>query len=311
MELRQLRYFVGVCEAGSLLRASTRLHLAQPALGQQISTLEQELGALLFERSNRGMSLTEAGKVFLEHARVVLADADRAREAVRASNAAPSGHVSLGLPTTVGLVATVPMLSACRDRYPLVKLRIVEGYSGFLREWLQAGRLDLSLLYGDAPDAALAKKPLLDDRLALISAPQGARAPRKLSLRDLTRWPLILPGSDHGLRRLIDDACETDGVRLDMVAEIESLNSVKRAVEAGLGATILPMGSVAEEVAAGRLRASVIDSPSMIRRLVCATSVTRPGTTAGAAVMGLVSDVLRQMVEEGTWPARWIGGKAA
>lgn len=310
MEFRQLRYFIGVVEAGSLLQASARLHVAQPALGQQIAALEQSLGAQLFERSSRGMSLTEAGKVFLAHARVVLADADRAREAVRASHAAPSGPVSLGLPTTIGLVATVPILSACRERHPLVRLRIVEGYSGFLREWLLAGRLDLSLLYGDAVDSALAKKPLLDDRLALISSALGKALPRKLSLHDLARWPLVLPGPEHGLRRIIDDACVPLGISLNVVAEIESLSSVKRAVEAGLGSTILPKGSVAEEIAGGRLRASDIDSPRMMRRVVCATSVTRPGTTAGTAVMGVVSDVLCQMVGDGSWPARWIGGKA-
>ncbi len=310
MEFRQLRYFIGVAEAGSLLQASARLHVAQPALGQQIAALEHALGARLFERSSRGMSLTEAGNVFLEHARVVLADADRAREAVRASNAAPSGPLSLGLPTTVGLVATVPILSACRERYPQLRLRVVEGYSGFLREWLQVGRLDLSLLYGDAADPALAKRPLLEDRLALISSSEVKAIPRKLSLHDLARWPLILPGPDHGLRRIIDEACGPLGIALNVVAEIESLSSVKRAVEAGIGGTILPKGSVAEEIADGRLRASDIDSPSMVRRVVSATSVTRPSTTAGAAVMNLVSDVLRQMVEDGSWPARWIGGKA-
>ncbi len=307
MEFRQLRYFLAVCEAGSLLKASARLHVAQPALGQQVAALEQELGVALFERSSRGMSLTEAGRVFLEHARVLLADAERAREAVRDSQAEPGGAVSLGLPTTAGLVATVPILSACRERHPQIQLRIVEGYSGFLREWLQAGRLDLALLYGDAPDTALAKAPLLDDRLALISTPRGPTVPRQLALKDLARWPLVLPGRDHGLRRQIDEACEPAGIALRVVAEIESLSSVKRAVEAGLGCTILPMGSVAEEVAGGRLRASPIASPLMMRRVVCATSVTRPRTAAQAAVMALVSSVLRQMVEAGTWPARWIG----
>jgi LysR family nitrogen assimilation transcriptional regulator len=311
MEFRQLRYFVGVVESGSLLKASARLHVAQPALGQQIAALEHGLGARLFDRSSRGMSLTEAGKVFLEHARVVLADADRAREAVRASNASPSGPVNVGLPTTVGLIATVPILSACREHLPQVRLRIVEGYSGFLREWLVSGRLDLALQFGDQADPALSKQALLDDRLALISCAQGATAPRRMALAALSRWPLVLPGRDHGLRRIIDEACEPEGIVLDVVAEIESLPSVKRAVEAGLGCTILPLGAVADEVAAGRLRASTIDSPSMSRRVVCATSVSRPRTAAGNAVMHLVSDVLRRMVEDGDWPARWVGGKAA
>lgn len=307
MELRHLRYFIGVSEAGSLLKASARLHVAQPALGQQIAALEHDLGARLFDRSSRGVTLTDAGKAFLEHAKVVLADVERARAAVRQTDLVPAGEVALGLPTTVSLIATVPILQACRERLPQVRIRLVEGYSGFLREWLIAGRLDLALIFGDQADPALAKQRLLEDRLAFVSNAHGATAPRRMTLAALQRWPLVLPGRDHGLRRIVDDACEAEGLVLDVVAEIESLPSVKRAVEAGLGSTILPPGAVADEVAAGRLRASVIDSPRMLRRVVGATSITRPGTTAGTAVMRVVIDVLRRMVEDRSWPASWIG----
>src|SRR5262245_1478076 len=139
MELRQLRYYVGVSEAGSLLKASTRLHIAQPALGAQITALEDEVGARLFERSSRGVTLTEAGKTFLEHAKVVLADVERARQAVRDTSAVPRGDVVIGFPTTVALAATVPVVRACRERLPQVRLKVIEAYSGFLREWLQSG----------------------------------------------------------------------------------------------------------------------------------------------------------------------------
>lgn len=307
MELRQLRYFVGVSEAGSLLQAAGRLHVAQPALGQQIAALEHELGTQLFARSSRGMALTDAGKLFLTHARLVLADAERARLAVRESAAEPHGDVSIGLPTTVAMVATLPILSACRTQLPKVRLKVVEAYSGFLREWLQSGRLDLALLYGGAPDIGLSKRALVDDQLVFVTSPANVHVPERLSLQDLAKWPLVLPGQEHGLRRVIDEACAPHRLQLDLVAEIESLGSVKRAAEAGLGSTILPLGSVAEEVEAGRLRIAVIDSPSMSRRVVCATNVTRPQPVAVATVMALVYDVLRDMAGSGSWPVRWVG----
>lgn len=307
MELRQIRYFVGVSEAGSLLKASARLHIAQPALGLQIAALEHSLGTRLFDRSSRGVTLTESGKAFLEHAKVLLADAERARAAVRESSQVPAGDVTIGLPTTVGLISAVPILQTCLGQLPEVRIRIVEGYSGFLREWLVSGRLDLALLFGDQPDPVVTKQALLDDRLAFVSSARGTTAPRKMSLSTLSRWPLILPGREHGLRRTIDEACEAEGIALNVVAEIDSLLSVKRAVEAGLGSTILPPGAVADEVEAGRLRASTIESAAMSRRVVCATSLARPGTLAGAAVARSVAQVLRQMVEDGRWPARWVG----
>lgn len=307
MELKQLRLFLAVSEAGSLLKASARVHLAQPALGQQIASLEAELGAPLFVRSSRGMTLTPAGQIFLAHAQVVLADAERARLAVRESLDVPQGEVAIGLPTTIALVATLPILRACRERLPQVRLKLVEGYSGFVREWLLSGRLDLALLYGDAQEPGLAKRPLLDDRLVLVIGPTQSRVPRRIGLPALARWPLVLPGREHGLRRLIDEACAPLGVQLDVVAEIESLGSVKRAVEEGIGSTILAAGAVAEEVAAGRLRTIAIDSPAMRRRVVRVLGTARPQTVAAAAVDALVVEVLRDMIRTGAWPATWIG----
>ena len=101
MELRQLRYFLGVCDAGSFLKASARLHVAQPALGQQMSTLEEELGARLLLRSNKGVTPTSAGKTFLEHAKLVLADVERASMAVREAGSVPSGSVAISGPCTI------------------------------------------------------------------------------------------------------------------------------------------------------------------------------------------------------------------
>ena len=306
MELRQLRYFVAACEAGSLLKAAGKLHVAQPALGQQITALEQELGAQLIHRSSRGVAPTEAGKVFLEHARVVLADTERARMAVRDLSGVPRGEVALGLTTTVALAATMPILSACRERLPQVKLKVVEAYSGFLRERLQSGRLDLALLYDDSLNTGLSRHPLLDDQLVLVSS-ASEQLPAKMSLAELSGAPLVLPGREHGLRRIIDDSFAPSGLELNVVAEIESLNSVKRATEAGIGHTILPLGSVAQEVAEGRLRVTEIDSARLSRRVVCATNTTRPASLASAAVFQLILEVIHDMVESGAWPARWVG----
>ncbi len=306
MELRQLRYFVAACEAGSLLKASGRLNVAQPALGQQVSALERTLGVQLLQRSSRGVRPTQAGQVFLDHARIVLADAERARLAVRESATVPAGVVALGMTTTVGLAATLPILRACRAQLPGVRLKVVEAYSGFLREHLQSGRLDLALLYDDGMNRGLNTYPLLDDRLVLVCG-TAQPLPDTVCLATLARWPLVLPGREHGLRRIIDEACARQKLTLDIVAEIESLGSVKRAVQAGIGHTILPLGAVAEEVAAGDLRASPIDDTGMSRRVVCATNPARPGTAASAAVLQRILTLTREMVADGSWPAQWAG----
>lgn len=266
------------------------------------------MGAALFARSSRGMALTEPGHTFLVHARVVLADVERARQAVRQSTELPSGEVVIGLPTATALAATVPIVQACRERYPQqVRLKVIEAYSGFLREWLQAGRLDWAILFGSQPEATLVKRPLLEEQLALVTPPGGEPLPATLPLARVADWPLVLPGRERGLRRSIDEACAPLGVRLQVVAEIDSLPSVKKAVECGIGSTILPLVSVAEEVAAERLQAATIDDAGMRRRVTLATSVTRPTTLACSAVMALAIELIHQRVESGAWPGRWIG----
>lgn len=306
MEMRQLRYFLGVVEAGSLLAAAQHLHVAQPALGQQISMLEEELQAKLFERSRRGMQLTEAGKVFLDHARLILADTERARLAVRDMASVPHGAVVLGLPTTVALIASIPLLQACREQLPQVQLNIVEAYSGFLREWLQSGRLDVAVLMGDSADASLTQTPMLIDRLVFVAGPSAGALPQTLSIPALAQWQMIVPSKEHGLRKIIDQARAGSAQAWHIVAEMDSLGSVKRAVQAGLGCTILPAGAVAEEVQQGLLRTAHIDSDWMSRRVVCALHAKRPVSAACAAVHDLVQQVLFNMVEEGSWPAQWV-----
>ena len=231
----------------------------------------------LLDRSSRGVRLTASGKTFLEHAKVVLADVERARLVVRESASVPSG----------------------------------EAYSGFLREWLQSGRLDLAILYGDKPESGLSKRALLEEQLVFVTGAQGAAKPaKKLALDKLARWPLVLPSREHGLRRIIDEACAPLGLQLQVVAETDSLPSVKSAAEEGIGGTILPLGAVAQEIAAGKLQASKIDSPGMTRRVVCATSVTRPATLASTAVTALAQEVIHRMVLSQAWPGRWIGSRS-
>lgn len=308
MELRQLRYLIGVCEAGGVLAASRKLHIAQPALSHHIAALEAELGVQLFVRSNRGMTLTPPGKALVEHARVVMADIERAKNAVWDASAQVRGDVALGLPTTVALVATLPIFQATRERYPDVRLKIVESHSGFLTEWLHAGRLDLSVLFMSRPDPGIAHKPLLEESLVWVTAASQARSAREVTLKKLVGYPLVLPAKEHGLRRIVDDACAQAGVVLDVIGEIDSLPNIKKVVQAGMAGTILSPGAVAEEVRAGTLAITTIGKPHIVRTIASAVSVTRPPTPAAAAVATLITERMRHLVQEKLWPAQWVGG---
>jgi LysR family nitrogen assimilation transcriptional regulator len=309
MELRQLRYVIGISEAGSLLAASRALHVVQPALSHQVALLERELGTPLFVRSHRGMRLTPAGHAFVEHARVVLQDVERLRSSVGEAHGQIGGPVVLGLPTTVALVATLPILGEVLARHPGVQLKLIESHSGFLGEWLQAGRLDAAFLFAGANRPGVAERELLEERLVFVSHPDAAPASLRLSLRALCQRPLVLPAKDHGLRRIVDEACAQAGLSLTLVAEIDSLPNIKKAVQAGLAATILSPGAVSDEVQAGLLAVAQIGSPTLLRRVVVSHSLTRPMSPAAAAVLQAAEDVVREMVRTQAWPARWVGDR--
>jgi LysR family nitrogen assimilation transcriptional regulator len=304
MDLRQLRYFIGVSESGSLLKASRLLHIAQPALGQHIVALESELGTQLFVRTSKGMTPTPAGRTFVEHARIVLADVERARLSLKSCASEMDGEVAIGLPTTVALVATLPILSAIKQRFPAVRPRIVESHSGYLREWLQLGRLDLSVLFEIKQEPWLMQRALLREKLCLVGARNGRRRTLGTSvpLRRLAEYPLYLPGKDHGLRRILDQYCGQRGVKLQVIGEIDSLPNIKKAVENGMAYTVLSPAAVAEEVSARKLEAATLNSPEISRTIVYATSLTRPLTPVASAVGELLCEELSKLVVEGRWP---------
>jgi len=141
MELRQLRYFVAIADHGSLSRAALVLHVAQPALTQQVRQLEEELGAQLLHRSAQGVLCTDAGKVFYEHAQAILKQVADARSAVTQSTTRPAGSVTLGFPHSISGALALPLLTATRARYPEITLQLTEELSGSLAEQLISGAI--------------------------------------------------------------------------------------------------------------------------------------------------------------------------
>lgn len=306
MEFRQLRYFVGVSDAGGVLPASKILHVAQPALSQSIASLESELGVSLFHRSNKGMTLTQAGKAFLEHCQIVLADMERAKSAARNVGSQIAGEVVIGLPTTVALLATIPILNAARMKFPDIRLTLIESHSGFLKEWLLDGRLDLSLLFQVQHDASIAQERLLQERLCLVCPPQTTFKKKILHWTDLSKIELVLPSKNHGLRKIVDEVCATEKINLRVMAEIDSLPNIKKAVSAGMASTILSPGAVVDEVHSGLLKIVPLSSPHVSRTVTCATSLARPITRQTAAMIALIKEEIYLLVSEKKWPGRWL-----
>ena len=186
MDLKQLEYFVAVVDLGGFSHASRLLRVAQPAISRQVRGLEVELRQNLLLRNGRGAVPTEAGTRLLDHARSILQQIERARREVDEAKGAPVGHVAIGLPPTLALVLTAPIVREFRRRYPKATVSIVEGLSVNILEWVVVGRADVGILYNPAPSPAVAP----------------TRIARRIS------WRLIADWSASAISRMIE-SCAT------------------------------------------------------------------------------------------------------
>ena len=310
MELRQLRYFVKVCEAGSLGRAALELGVVTSALSQQISRLEGELATRLLNRKAAGVTPTEGGLAFLQQARLTLRHAD---EAVRAAQQARlSGHVSVGLAPTTTAMLGLPLIDAMRERHPQVRLRLVEALSGHLSAMLNARELDLALLFGVEAARRWSVLPLLDEQLFLIAPPTLAGLPvearntRRATVRlaQLARVPLVLPSNSHGLRATLTTAFAHARVTPHVVAEIDGLNLLMDTVRSGLGATIQPgaaMARVGQMPGMNLLLHAAIADAQVNRRNFVVSLSDDELSPAALVTRAVLIELVRKLVHAGRW----------
>ena len=293
MDLRQLAFFVRIVESGSFSRAAQTLNVAQPSLSQRIKDLEQELGAELLHRSPSGVRPTDIGIMVADRARLILKEVDRLRLEVRGATENPLGDVTVGLPTTMALHLTVPLVQGVRENYPGINLHVIEGMSGHIQEWVVSRRIDLAILYSADPVPGLEQQLLLTEDLYLIAArKQHQNAPSSLKLAEVAAFPLVLPGRDHGLRRNIERMALDAKVALHVAVEVDSLPQMKRLAIEGDLYTILPWAACREEIRAATLVARRIVSPVLRRPVVIATARDWPISQPARSVHKLLTELV-------------------
>jgi LysR family transcriptional regulator, nitrogen assimilation regulatory protein len=307
MEARQLRQFVAIVEEGSFSAAAERVGVAQPSLSHMVRLLELRLGVDLLIRIPRGITPTEAGFTLLRHARKILDATNEAIEQVRLTGTESVGAVSVGLPSSVSMVLSVPLAETVRVALPKVSLRVAESMSGVIRGWIDEHSIDLGILY----DADVARnydaQLLMTENLCFYSAPDAWPFPsppdRPISLSEVARTELILPSPAHGLRVMIDQYARESSIRLNVVLEMDALPQIKALVSRGIGYTILASAAAQDFVDLGALVSVPIISPVLRRPAYLVRPSSRPQTRASKEVERLVERVVVELVREGRWTA--------
>ncbi len=299
MELRQLRYFVSVIDAGSITRACDSLHVVQSAVSHQLRLLEEELGSSLLFRSGLGVSPTPAGTVLYSQARTILRQVEDAKSSVAFEESHIAGSVVIGIAGSTAQLCAVPILAAARAAYPDVILSIHEGVSNGLVAALVAGKIDIAIVYASDATEKLDTLQVVSEPLYFATTDPDARREysgrTNLTLSELARWPLLVQSVPGATRAAIDRACTKENIRYTVAAEVNAPSSLNASVLAGLGSAILPWVSVTLLRGNENLLVLPLVNPGVQREVVI---VLRPGNSPSRAttlMKALAFEKLREL----------------
>ena len=306
MELRQLRYFKVIADARSFVRGAEHLFVAQPALSRSIARLEEEIGQQLFVRHNGGVTLTDAGTRFYQHAGDVLRRVQMLKDNMAAEGGTPHGVVALGMPASLQAMLAVPVAAAFLKAFPRVTLNIVLNTSVNLRDALTAGLIDVAVISAQTPARGLRYTPLFKEGACLVQrADVGPRFGTVIELADLVDLPLLLCGYPNTMRLLLEEAFAKMGARPDLRCEVNTSSMLLDLVSEGAGAGIVPSCAIASKNLQN-LRITPING------LECswsvATSLDRVGSASVAQLSTMIFDHVLRLIDDCDWPtARFTG----
>lgn len=300
MDLRQLQYFTCIAENGSFREAADRANVAQSALSRHVRALEDELGVALFERHARGVRLTAEGHRLKERADAILRDIEDTRTELTAERASPRGTVTIGASATTSRLLYGRLAEAASERFPGIKLTLIEGASYFLLEGLDTGRIDLAVMVDPEPRSYFATEALVSEKVFLIATPDRVPMPAApCTVTDLAGLPLVLFARPSGSRMSLESAAAKRGVELDVRFEAASPDVIKDFVQRGLGYGLMPHSSIYRDIEAGTMQAVEFEGVELHRTFIRRTD--RPASPAVTAIAGLVREEFDQLAREGVF----------
>lgn len=296
--------FVKVAASGSLSKAAVQLESTSSAISRQMALLERECGGRLFHRTGRGVTLTELGQRILPRVQALLQEARFLEAEIEQGAGLPAGEVRLGLLAAPAASLLPPLFRTLRELYPAIRLRVFEGSTGQMDEWIASGHVDIGLVARQGQALAPNEHPLAASHSHLVAAAGHAlvQSPT-VELAQLHDVPLVLPGPPNGMRRTLEQMMKQRGLSLNVAMEADSLLVQVAMARHGCGCAILPRHAVSDSLAAGTVGASRIVNPGLARTVALTTTTQRPATLATREVYRLIRRVVENQTRagDGVW----------
>ncbi|RZL51850.1 MAG: LysR family transcriptional regulator, partial [Variovorax sp.] len=265
-DLQKWRAFLAIAELGSLTRAALFLDSNQSLLSRHLNALERECNARLFNRTGRGVTLSDFGQRIFPHVKALLADAEQLALEIRGEAHEPAGRVTIGSLPSITNPIVGRLFNRLRAEHPGIQLKILEGSSGQVEEWLADARVDIAILYRyghSLPDQEQALATV--DSYLIGAAGDRLTAAPEVPFAALHELPFILPGAPNGLRTSLDALARHERITLLPAIEADSLPLMRSTVAEARLYTVLPIHAVWTEVQEGKLQAARIVSPTLQR----------------------------------------------
>jgi LysR family nitrogen assimilation transcriptional regulator len=302
LDLRQLRYFVAIVDAGSVSRAAQVLHIAQPALSQQLAQLEEDTGTRLLRRGVKGVVPTQAGHAVYRHAQTLLKLAAETADVARGAGAGASGRVRIGLPSSIAMILAAPLLAACRELHPGILVELYESPSAYLATQLFDERVDLSILGDSKPSSGLTVVPLVSESIYFVylRAADPLAGHETVSIKQVADVPMILTTRATTLRHLLDFAFLEAGFKPKVLAEASSIQTLLTVVAQGGIGTLIPFSALSWHPATRSLQHHLV-KPRIERAASLAWSRTAAMTEPTECVRDAIVNVVHLLIENGKW----------
>lgn len=248
MEIRQLQHFVAVAETGTISAAARKLHLAQPAISASIKKLESELNVMLLHRRDRGVSLTEAGNQFLQHARQILRQTKDAKLAMHALEGLEKGDVYATVPSMLGSYFLPPLLMAFKHQYPEIDLNILDAPTGSIRQQLLEGQIELGVIGDNVLTPELESGRIAREEMVVCMAHDHPLVDKEqIEYRDFLQYELVLFRGSYFYRNFIDSISLQEGIEPRIAYRTNLLPLMKQLIRRGYAITTMWKVAIQED----------------------------------------------------------------